>query len=293
MIEFGIPLLVAYSVIPIAFVLLSKYLFANTEFANYIYVFMALGLISKLSEPRRNAFLKSIFRPQNYLVLRALENVLWSVPFLAFLVYKGLFLNALALGLLAISMALFNFRTHTQFTIPTPFGNKPFEFTAGFRKTFFVFPIAYFLTFKSISVNNFNLGVFSMILVGMVCLSYYSKPENEYFVWNFNVSPKDFLLEKIKTCSIYFTVLSLPILIGLSVFFFESITLLISFFLLCHIYLATIILAKYSAYPHEMNVPQGILIGISLMFPPVLIGIIPYFYSQSVKNLTPILNDSN
>lgn len=292
-IEFGMPLILAYFLIPIAFFLLSKYLFSKTEFAGYLFVFLAIGIISKTSEPKRNDFLKSILSQRNYLTLRSVENFILSIPFLAFFVYKEQFNYALVLVILSVFMALFSFSVSSSFTIPTPFGKKPFEFTSGFRKTFFIFPIAYFLTFMSISVNNFNLGIFSMILVTLVCISYYLKPESEYFIWNFNLLPKDFLVKKIKTALTYFTLICLPTLVGLSVFFFDDILLLIGFFLLCHIYLATFILAKYSAYPHEMNLPQGILIAVSLMFPPILIGIIPFFYSQSVKNLNPILNDSN
>jgi len=53
--------------------------------------------------------------------------------------------------------------------------------------------------------------------------------------------------------------------------------------------LITIILAKYSAYPNEMSLPQGILFSLSLMLPPALFITIPLFYYQSIKSLTSIL----
>lgn len=292
-IDFGIPLLIAYSLIPVVFILLSKYLFSKLEFASYVYTLLAVGFISKTNEPKRNDFLKSVFSTKNYLLLRVLENFIWNIPFLAFLLYKGQFLFVLALVSLSISMALVNVTINTNFTLPTPFGKKPFEFIVGFRKTFFLFPVAYLLTGISISVNNFNLGVFSMILICLVCISYYSKPENEYFVWNFNTSPKVFLQKKIKTSLTNFTLLSIPTVIGLAVFFTEDIVVLIGLFVLCNIYLLTIVFAKYAAYPNEMNLPQGILIALSLMFPPLLVGVIPYLYAQSIKNLNPFLHDSH
>jgi hypothetical protein len=186
---------------------------------------------------------------------------------------------------------LFNFSANLNAVIPTPFGKKPFEFTAGFRKSFYVFPIAYFLTYISVSVGNFNLGIFSMLLIGIICFSYYSKIENDYFVWNYNLSPKEFLIEKTKTCFLFFTLLSLPIIITLSISFFREIDVLIVFLLLCYSYLTTIIFAKYSSFPDEMNISNGILIGLSLVFPPILILFIPLFYSQSIKKLNTILND--
>jgi hypothetical protein len=289
MIDFGLPLLIGYTLIPFIFILISNYLFTKTEFASYLYGFIALGFVSRLSEPKRNDFLKSIFNKRKYQKLRAIENLIISLPFLIFLVYKGMFLVAIALILLAVSITLLNFNTSLNFTIPTPFGKKPFEFTVGFRKTFFVFPIAYFLAYISIEVGNFNLGVFSMILIGIICFSYYSKLENEYFVWNFNLSSKEFLLEKIKICLVNFTLLTLPIFIALSIFFFNEVDILLLFFLLCYLYLVTIIVAKYSSFPNEMNITQGILIAVSFMFPPLLLLVIPHFYSRSIKRLNTIL----
>ena len=61
MIDFGLPLLIGYALLPFVFVLLSNYLFEKTEFANYAYGLFALSFVLKLSETRRNDFLKSIF----------------------------------------------------------------------------------------------------------------------------------------------------------------------------------------------------------------------------------------
>jgi len=205
------------------------------------------------------------------------------------LIYQKQFIFSAILNLCIIFITLSNFSTNLYVTIPTPFNKKPFEFTVGFRKTFFIFPIAYFLTYISVSVGNFNLGVFSMLLIGLTCFSYYSKIENEYFVWNYNLSSKEFLIEKTKTCLIYFTILSLPVIITLSISFFREIDILIIFILLCYAYLTAIVLAKYSSFPNEMNMSQGILIAISFMFPPILLVFIPLFYSQSVKKLNTVL----
>ncbi|MEZ4874895.1 MAG: ABC transporter permease [Flavobacteriaceae bacterium] len=291
MIDFGIPFLIGYTLLPFVFILLSNYLFEKTEFANYAYGLLAISFVSKLSEPKRNDFLKSIFNKDKYRKLRIIENLIYCLPFTLYLIYQKQFIVSALLNLCLIIIALFNFSTNLNVTIPTPFNKKPFEFTVGFRKTFYVFPIAYFLTYISVSVGNFNLGVFSMLLIGFTCFSYYSKIENEYFVWNYNLSSKEFLIEKTKTCFIYFTFLSLPIIIALSISFFREIVILIVFLLLCYAYLTTIIFAKYSSFPNEMNMSQGVLIAISFMFPPILLIFIPLFYSQSIKKLNTILND--
>ena len=191
--------------------------------------------------------------------------------------------------LLTISATLINFSTNISFSIPTPFSRNPFEFSVGFRKTFYMFPIAYLLTFISVSVENFNLGVFSMLLVDLVCMFYYSKTENEYYVWNFNLSSKDFLIKKTKSCLINFTLLSLPILVTLSILFMNELGLLILIYLMCVAYLMVMIVAKYSAYPNDINISQGVLISLSFMFPPMLVVLIPLFYTQSIKKLNKIL----
>lgn len=291
MIDFGLPILIGYAILPVVFVLLSNYLFEKTEFANYVYGLFALIFISKLSEPKRNDFLKSIFNTYNYKKLRIVENIIYCLPFTLFLIYKKQFVFSITLNLFVICTMLFNFSTNLNAVIPTPFGKKPFEFTVGFRKSFYVFPIAYFLTYISVSVGNFNLGIFSMLLIGIICFSYYSKIENDYFVWNYNLSPKEFLIEKTKTCLLFFTFLILPIIITLGFSFISQIDILIVFILLCYAYLITIIFAKYSSFPNDMSISQGILIGLSLVFPPILILFIPLFYSQSIKKLNTILND--
>jgi len=292
LIDFGLPLLIGYALFALVFILGSSYLFLITEFAVYAYVFVALGLVSRLSNTKRNDIIKSIFCTSDFLKIRMLENLIYTIPFILFLVYKEKYLITLLLLVSNLLLVIINFNVNLNFTIPTPFGKKPFEFVVGLRKTFFMFPIAYIITYAAISVRNFNLGVFSLIIIGIVCLSYYLKPEHEYFVWNFNLSPKEFLIEKIKTCLLFFTFLCAPILLALSISFFQEIDILIAFYMVSCTFLVTIILAKYSAYPNEMSIPHGVLIALGFMFPPILIGLIPYFYSKSINQLTEILNDS-
>ena len=50
-----------------------------------------------------------------------------------------------------------------------------------------------------------------------------------------------------------------------------------------------IVLAKYAAFPGVISLPQALLIAFGLWLPPLLLGIIPYFYSQSIKKLKEIL----
>ena len=271
------------------FVGLSMLLFYKTTFAPYLYVLISLYFTSKLSEIKRNDFLKIHFGNKQYRKVRILENLIVTLPFVIFLIYKQQFYPTIFIVAITVLIALLNFKTTYNFSIPTPFFKKPFEFTVGFRNTFFLFFIAYGLAIIAVMVDNFNLGIFSLLLIFLTVLVYYLNPENEYFVWSYSLTPARFLIEKIKTAFLFSFYLYSPVLIMLSIFYFENLNVLFFFALLGHLYLTTIILAKYSAYPNEMDLVQAIIMTICLAFPPMLIVAIPLFASKSVNKLKAFL----
>ena len=171
MLDFGIPLYIGYVLLPLMFIMLSHQLFVHSAFAIYVYALVALVFVSTLNAPQRNTFLKSIYRIDKYKQIRVLENICYCLPFTLFLIYKSLFLFAALLNGCAILLVYFNVQSKVNYTLPTPFSKKPYEYTVGFRKTIFVFPLAYLLTCISVSVGNFNLGIFSIFLMGCTCLS--------------------------------------------------------------------------------------------------------------------------
>jgi hypothetical protein len=185
----------------------------------------------------------------------------------------------------AAFLALTSFTKKTNFTLPTPFGRKPFEFAVGFRGAYPAFILAYFLAFMSARVDNFNLGIFALLLIFLVCITFYLNPENEFYVWIFNLSPGRFLLKKISVALLYSTLLTLPVSFAMVVFFPGELPVIAGFQALGYIYLATIIILKYSAFPNQVNLPQTIILALTIWFPPALIGVVPYFYLKSVKRL--------
>jgi hypothetical protein len=257
-------------------------------YAPYIYAFSSLFFTLKLSEIKRNDFLKIHFGDKQYRKVRILENLIVALPFFVFLVYKQHFYLTIVLVAITILLALLSFKATYNITIPTPFYKKPFEFTVGFRNTFFMFFIAYVLAIIAIQVDNFNLGIFALGLVFFTILSYYLKPENEYFVWSYSCNPAKFLFTKIKTALLFSFCLCSPIIILLSVFYFEHIGVLLGCVFLGLLYQITLILAKYSVYPDGIGIMQGIIFAIGL-FPPMLIVIIPLFAHQSVNKLNDFL----
>ena len=289
--EIGLSLLLGYGLVFLIFYGTSFCLFSLTEFAEYLYCLIAFALISRLNNSGRNDFLKTIFSVNDYSRLRIIENLLIAFPFVIFLLFEKEFLLVLILISLSIFLSVCKFNNSLNYTIPTPFGKKPFEFLVGFRKTLLLFPLTYFITYQSILVGNFKLGVFSMLLITTVAISYYSIPENEIYVWNFSVSSKRFLLNKIGTGILCLTLLISPIIISLIVFFPVEIKISLGFLFLSFLYFLAIILAKYSVFPNEMNLPEVILLYASVFFPPLLLVIIPIFYTKSITQLNFILRN--
>lgn len=283
--DLGLNPFLGYALSVAAFTGLSILLFSKTEFAVYIYLATSISLLPLFSETKRNDFLKSCFPEGQYPLVRIVENILFILPFALFLAIKLMFLHALLLIVMAAFLALNNFRSKTNFTLPTPFGRKPFEFAVGFRNTFPAFILAYFLVLMSVRVDNFNLGIFALLLIFMVCITYYLNPENEFYVWIFSLSPGRFLVGKIATAMLYSTFLTLPVSIAMIVFFPDKTGIIAGFQALGYVYLATVIVLKYSAYPSQVNLPQMIILALTIWFPPALIVVAPYFYLKSVKRL--------
>jgi len=67
-------------------------LYSEMTFAPYIYVLISLFFTSKLSEIKRNDFLKICFA-SGYRKIRILENLIIALPFVIFLVCKQQFMD--------------------------------------------------------------------------------------------------------------------------------------------------------------------------------------------------------
>lgn len=287
--NFGLNPIIGFIIILTGFYAFSFYLFSKSEYAHYFYALIALSIVLKYNETNRNDFLKFTFSKDNYLKIRILENLIIVTPFIIFLCFKKELYTILLLIALSIFVTSINTNKQVTFTIPTPFYKKPFEFIIGFRNWLSLFLLAYFLTAMSVTHQNFSLGVFSLMLVFLVCFSFYNDPENEFYVWVHKSKVNGFLFDKIKTAIIFSTVICLPITLALLFFFHSKIQLIICFQVLGYCYLLTVILAKYSTYPQRMNLPQGILLAWSIIMPPILLALIPFFYLQSYKRLKEFL----
>lgn len=287
--DFGIHPIVAIILLPAIFVFVSMLLFSKTENANSIYVFIALSFCTVLSEKKRNDFLKFNFPTSSYRWIRFSENFIVVVPFILFLAIRSEFFHSIIALVFSAALALISIQKKDGIVIPTPFSRKPFEFTVGFRNTYFLLIFAYFITLMSVLYGNFNLGVFALILIFLLSLSFYLNPENEFFVWSFNMKSPRFIFEKAKIAVFYLSILSAPVLLVLAIFFSQSLQALLVVQLLGFVSIIVFILAKYAAYPAQISLPQLVILGLGLYLPPALLLIVPVFYIQAVKHLNELL----
>lgn len=287
--DFGIEPLTACIIIAVLFTAGSYFLFYRSSYAAYIYVLTALAIVFRYNEPGRNDFLKFIYTKKIYTILRLAENLLTVLPFAIFLFFKQYMIPALVLLLLAAVASLFTTRNNYSFILPTPFYKRPFEFTAGFRTVVLVFILAYCITAIAVINQNFQLSLFTLLFIFLTCLSFYNEPEDIFYVWIHAQTVHGFLLGKIKTAILYATLLTLPVIVTLLIFFKNEWLLIAAVQLLGYIYLLAALLAKYSAFPGKIGLPQGILLVLSIIIPPMLLGTIPFFYLQSQKRLNAIL----
>lgn len=287
--EWGIEPVIGYVVGLFAFIGISMKLFENTHFAEYIYIVLALSLVIRLNEIHRNDFLKLCYSKTDYTKIRIAENLIVSIVFIVFLLFQEKYLSSILLFISVCLFSLIDLKNKSSFTLPTPFYKYPYEFTVGFRSNFLIYFFAYFLTFMSISVNNFNLGIFSLILTLLSCLNYYTNSEDEFYVWVFSMTPKEFIRYKLKNIIQYSTILCLPILISLALFFYIKIDIILGFQFLGYLFIFTTMLAKYSVFPEKLNIRCFIVLALTLWLPPLLVLIIPYLYIQSTKKLKEIL----
>ncbi len=281
----GIPPYIAYTLLIAGFTASSEYLFTKTAFAGYLYTLTALALMGKLSDTKRTEFILLCFGDAKGRKIRIFENLLVALPFLAFLVYRQHYLMSFFLILLSVSMALVRFQSTLHVVIPTPFSKRPFEFIIGFRNTFYLIIFAYILTAMAVYADNFNLGIFALLLVFALTMTYYTQPENEIYVWNFALSPRGFLMEKIKTAWRYSFFMAFPLASILGIFFYENMDVLLLVTVAGWVFLVFMIVSKYANFPDEINIMQGVLLVLCISFPPLLLMILPYLFRKSEKRL--------
>ncbi len=287
--EAGINPYLAYGLLGIAFVALSNLIFQRTSFARLIYPVIGLIFLDGFRDIDRNDFLRATFSSANYQKIRLIENGLVALPFVLFMLYQQEYLVAMLFLAAGFTLSFFNRRNRWNYVLPTPFYRWPFEFTVGFRTYFPFFIFAYLLAFIAIREDNFNLGVFSLMLTFLACLSFYSRPEPFFYVWNHGGGVPAFFRSKITIALRYSLYASLPILVALILYAPDKIPILLAFELLGMLYVLTSLFGKYAYYPSRINLIQGLMLAFTIIFPPALLAVMPYLYVRAQGNLKSLI----
>ena len=241
-------------------------------------------MVFSLGESTRNEFLKATFTKADYRRIRGLENLFFLFPFSLYLVYEQQYFIAVLLLLIGIGFSFIQSGLSTNFVLPTPFYKYPFEFMVGFRQTFWVFILLYLLGGIALSVGNFNLGVFALVLVFFACWPFYGTAEPVYYVWIHAATPSAFIQQKMKIALLYSFLLSFPIALVLFIGYQEKLLYILLAMLIGMAFLLLNLLGKYAFYPASLPIIQGFLLVFCILFPPLLLIMLPYLYRKAIKN---------
>lgn len=285
LVDLGFNLIIGYAIAAFVFIIASVQLFEKIGLAQYCYAAIAIFAAYLLSNSSRVEYLKTLFPTKLFLKIRLLENLIVSLPFVGFLLYQQFYIVAFAVLIVSLLAAFFNQWVFNTFALPTPFYKKPFEFIIGFRKSWPIILLCYALTAIGISVDNFNLAAFALLLCHLVCLNFYTQPEPTFYVWIHSQKPTKFLHHKMLIAFFHSLVISLPIslmlLIGYPNFWFVVLAIVS----VAILYLWLTILGKYAYYPAAINLFQLFAVALSIIFPPFLLISLPYFYIKAKQNL--------
>lgn len=276
---------VGYGFFLISFIGISELIFKKLSYSSYLYLFVALLMISSLGGEVRNQFLKSVFPPAGYRKIRLAENILCALPFSIFLGFKQNYAISVLTLILSGVLSFYNKAGRPGFRIPSPFSKNPYEFTIGFRRTYLLFLAIFTVALISVYYHNFNLGIFCLLSVFLVCLTFYPDMELIYYVWIHAQSPKMFLRNKIKTALLDSFFLSLIVSVPLTFFNPSRLGIILLAIVIGLLNMVSGVLAAYVNFPMQKTVSQSFQFICALLFPPLLIGVIPNFYFQAVNRL--------
>jgi hypothetical protein len=249
-----------------------------------------LQFLSNLSSPKHVDFLRLTYSKSDFLRIRAVENALVTIPISGLLFLSGNYLAGAVLLVGSTALVGVNLRVKSFYALPTPFSKHPFEFIIGFRISFILILIGYYLTFIALDYHNFYLGVFVILALSLLSTLFYTKPEDTFFVWIYAYKPRGFLIKKIKTAISSLLFLCLPTIISLSLMKPEGIPIIILAGLWGIMLVSAGVLSKYTSFPDELTLFDGILLLLSAIFPVLLFFTLPYFYHKAIKQLEGVFS---
>lgn len=257
--------------------------------AHLAYPLLAALLLWPLSARQRNEPLLMLFERKQFFKLRIIENACLALPFTLFMVFEGYGWWSFLPLLFGVLLAMILWRNGSTHVLTTPFGAQAPEFIKGFRKSRWVLLLLYSLVGIGIAVGNLNLAVVSMVAIGLLAASYFTTPDDSFFVWQHRHHAASFLRHKIKHAVRYgLALLLLPWLVVLCSAP-QQWPLLFAVLCLVPLYLALAVLGRYLLFPHDSSLAQALLLGLCMVLPFFLPIVLPYCFIKARQRLQMLL----
>lgn len=277
-------------------------LFIKTEGNKYeelmIGIFSLSILFIHLKRKDKEFLEINALKPQRILLT---EYVIISAPLIISLLYRGLW-NYLIIYLFTLTLISFlkiipkksSLNTVFQKLIP----DENFEWKSGIRKYLLLFIVIWPVgLFTSFFVASVPIAIF---ILGAVVLSFYEKPESLQMLIAGELNTKRFLMKKVKSQLLYFSILILPLVLSFIIFHPRYYYIPLLEYLIFIILIIYTILLKYAFY-QPANKSGAIqiftMIGSFCLFIPVFIPVILLlsikFLFQASHKLKFYLNDFN
>lgn len=288
-VDAGFPALILFPAIICLYLSLYYLVKSFPPWGTYLLIIVNFQYLFYLSDFKRNDFLKTIFPINAYYKIRILENILISFGTFILLIVNNHYMLAL---LLLGCCILFMFTSTTSVwkrSIPTPFTKKPFEFIIGFRQTWLLLVLFYAVGIIAVTADNPNLILFCLFCTCLCCMFYYQTPEPVLIHWNQNRKASNFLRYKIGRGIIQLTLLLVPLLLLFGIGYPDQLYQACIVWLLGLILITFIITLKYAVFPRTMNVTEATIVGLCVIFYPLILAVIPYYYFKALHNLKNLL----
>ena len=268
---------------PLLLIVVAEIIYMKEDYGPYAVAL--LGLLFSVDIARSELqFKRSVYGKTISTYISILESLILSLPFLLILIWhKHFLLSSLLLGL--STLAPLSITSISGTPIKTPFYKIPFEFARGFRIYWPLYILLSFILFQAIRVSNFNLGLFTLGACSLSSLFFYSYQEPIQYILNDSRKVNSFLASKLTHALIGNFILSIAFAGILTFFFIEKWHFIIGVFIIGQILLSTMVLAKYSAYPRALQLPQVILIGLAFWLPPAIIVVVPLLLRSAKRSL--------
>lgn len=264
------------------------------SYAPYVLIIIVIFILESANKRDRVENLKILFVDRKkYFQVRTLENVIFIFPILLLATISGIYWTLPIMIAISIFYAVIKstclFTSNTA--IPTPFGKYPFEMIRYFRIYLLANCIAIFLFGIGIIVSNENLAIFGIALIPFFTINHLENVEPLEVLWNYSMKPSRFLFHKIKRITLQTYVMISPLSAVLVIREYSNQVLLLvgSIYLLTFLFIMLYQFMKYSVFPRKIGLFEGIIFALSGLFPPIILGLFPYFYTKAIKNLNEYL----